>query len=95
MRHFAQLDGSNIVLNVIDIENVTNPQDGAVFCSSLIPDSVRWVQTFMPDEWQSGNPLNYAARGDTFDEGRNGFIRPKPSPTATLDEETLQWIDSN
>jgi len=41
-----------------------------------------------------GTPLrkNYAGIGYTYDEARDAFIPPQPSPDCTLDEDTCLWV---
>jgi hypothetical protein len=35
---------------------------------------------------------NYAGIGYTYDEQRDAFIPPQPSPDAVLDEQTCLWV---
>jgi hypothetical protein len=35
---------------------------------------------------------NYAGIGFTYDEQRDAFIPPQPSPDAVLDEDTCLWV---
>ena len=41
-----------------------------------------------------GTPLrkNYAGVGFSYDEARDAFIPPQPSPNCTLDEDTCLWV---
>jgi hypothetical protein len=41
-----------------------------------------------------GTPLrkNYAGIGYTYDEARDAFIPPQPSPDCVLDEDTCLWV---
>ena len=38
-----------------------------------------------------GKKFNSAGKGDTYDETRDAFIRPKPFASWTLNETTCQW----
>lgn len=95
MAHFAQLDDSNTVINVIVAE-----QD---FIDSL-DDAASWVQTsyntrggkhYAPNtrEEDDGVPLrkNYAGIGFTYDPDRDAFIPPQDYPSWVLNEDSCLW----
>ena len=90
MSHFAQIDGNNIVTQVIVIE-----QD--VVDTGLFGDPNSWIQTSYNTSGgvhtQGGTPLrkNYAGIGYTYDNTRDAFIPPKPFNSWTLNETTCLW----
>ena len=95
MAHFAQLDDSNQVIQVIVVNNSDtldgNGQEseavGIVFCQSLFGADTRWAQT----SYNSSIRKNYAGIGFTYDAGRDAFIPPQPYPSWVLNEATCQW----
>ena len=90
MSHFAQIDGNNIVTQVIVIE-----QD--VVDTGLFGDPNSWIQTSYNTSGgvhtQGGTPLrkNYAGIGYTYDNTRDAFIPPKPFNSWTLNETTCLY----
>ena len=95
MAHFAQLDDSNIVLQVIvvgndDINNLPFPESESVGLQFLINWSggyTNWKQTSYNNNFRK----NYAGVGYTYDEQRDAFIPPKPYTSWVLNEEICQW----
>lgn len=95
MAHFAQLDTSNIVLQVLVVDNSELLEDGTeredkgiAFMQSLLGADTLWKQTSYSGKFRK----NYAGVGFTYDAGRDAFIPPQPTPDAVLDETTCQWI---
>jgi hypothetical protein len=90
MSHFAQIDGNNIVTQVIVIE-----QD--VVNTGLFGDPNSWIQTSYNTSGGihllGGTPLrkNYAGIGYTYDSTRDAFIPPKPFNSWTLNETTCLY----
>ena len=90
MAHFAQIDGNNIVIQVIVAE-----QD--VINTGLFGDPATWIQTSYNTQGgvhsQGGTPLrkNYAGIGYTYDSGRDAFIPPKPFNSWVLNESSCQY----
>jgi hypothetical protein len=90
MSHFAQIDGNNIVTQVIVIE-----QD--VVNTGLFGDPNSWIQTSYNTSGgvhtQGGTPLrkNYAGIGYTYDSTRDAFIPPKPFNSWILNEDTCLY----
>ena len=90
MSHFAQIDGNNIVTQVIVIE-----QD--VVDTGLFGDPNSWIQTSYNTSGGihllGGTPLrkNYAGIGYTYDNTRDAFIPPKPFNSWTLNETTCLY----
>lgn len=90
MSHFAQIDGNNIVTQVLVIE-----QD--VVNTGLFGEPSSFVQTSYNTHGGvhalGGTPLrkNYAGIGYTYDVGRDAFIPPKPYNSWVLNETTCLW----
>ena len=80
MSHFAKINNSNIVTELIVSE-----QD--FINSGKVGDSFLWVQTSYNNSFRK----NFAKIGDTWDLTRNAFIPPTPYPSWTLNEITCQW----
>jgi hypothetical protein len=95
MAYFAELDDDNVVLQVIAISNDDAPDPapvhseplGQAFIASLGLGG-RWVQT----SYHGSIRKNYAGIGYTYDEARDAFIPPQPSPDCVLDEDTCLWV---
>lgn len=92
MAHFAQLDGHNIVQQVIVISNKEllnneheSEEKGIAFCKSLFGGT--WVQTSYNGNFRK----NFAGIGYSYDSVRDAFIPPKPFNSWVLDESTCQW----
>jgi len=82
MSHFAKIDNNNLVTEVIVAEkNFIN--------SGVVGDEFLWVQT----SYNSNFRKNFASVGDTYDKGRDAFIRPKNNyyPSWVLNENTCRW----
>ena len=80
MAHFAKINSSNIVTEVIVAE-----QD--FINSGAVGDSFLWVQT----SYNSNFRKNYAGVSYTYDKAKDAFIAPKPYASWTLVEDTCQW----
>ena len=98
MAHFAQLDETNIVTQVIVVHNnelldngVESEAKGITFCQSLLGGT--WVQT----SYNGNIRKNYAGIGFIYDPVRDAFIGPKANchPEEVLDEATCRWTCSN
>lgn len=94
MAHFAQLNESNTVTQVIVVHNNELMQDGVeqeakgvAFCQSLFGANTQWKQT----SYNGNMRKNYAGIGYTYDAGRDAFIPPQPYPSWVLDEATCNW----
>lgn len=93
MAHFAQLDGFNIVQQVIVVANSEcldangNESEavGAAFCTNLLGG--RWLQT----SYNSNIRVRYAGIGYRYDEVRDAFIPPQPYLSWIFNETTLDW----
>ncbi len=96
MAHFAQLDESNNVLQVIVVNNnelldngIESEAKGIEFCQSLFGGN--WVQTSYNNNFRK----NYAGIGYYYDETRDAFIPPKPLGNWLLNEDTCRWEEIN
>lgn len=98
MAHFAQLNSSSVVTEVIVVANaVVNdlsfPESeplGIEFCRSLYGQDTNWAQT----SYNANFRYNYAGIGFTFDPAAspNGaFIPVQPYPSWLLNTTTYQW----
>jgi hypothetical protein len=90
MSHFAQIDGNNIVTQVLVIE-----QD--VVDTGLFGEPSSFIQTSYNTQGGvhklGGTPLrkNYAGIGYTYDRSRDAFIPPKPFNSWVLNESTCLY----
>lgn len=98
MAHFARIDDSNVVQEVIvvsDADSATE-EDGQAFIAS-IGLAGNWVQTSYNTNGAvhalGGVPFryNYAGIGHTYDADREAFIPPKPYDSWVLVAETCLW----
>jgi len=88
MAHYAFLDESNIVTEVITGIDETELIEG------LDPET--WYgnfrgQTCKRTSYNNNYRKNYAGAGFYFDEARDAFIAPKPYDSWVLDEATCRW----
>ena len=96
MAHYAFLDGSNIVTEIIVGKN--EGEEGTDWevhygnfrgqvCKRTSYNTSGGVHT------SGGTPYrkNYAGIGYTYDQARDAFIPPKPYPSWLLDETTCLW----
>ena len=103
MAHFAQLDGDNIVTQVIVVSNDDTSDSGGVetesigvaFCQKLLGASTNWKQT----SYNANMRGNYAGIGYTYMSNvatlgvgsTDIFISPKPYASWTLSTTAAQW----
>jgi len=93
MAHFAQIDESGAVTQVIVVHNnelldesgQESEAKGAEFCRTLFGGT--WVQTSYNRNFRK----NFAGVGFVFDATRDAFIAPQPFPSWSLNEDTCQW----
>jgi hypothetical protein len=93
MAHFAELDETNIVKQVIvvhnnellDENNVEQEQKGVGFCVAHYGGI--WLQT----SYNGTIRKNYAGTGFTYDPILDAFIAPQPFSSWTLNETICQW----
>jgi len=91
MAHFAELNSSNEVLQVVVISNEDVNANGGdessqaeTFVASLVPyttGGVAWKQTSYNNNFRK----QYAGVGYTYDATKNKFVCPKPYASWSLD----------
>ena len=91
MAHFAELNNSNEVLQVVVISNEdVNDHGGDLsveaenFVKTIVPfnpTGVAWKQTSYNNNFRK----QYAGIGFTYDSSKNKFISPQPFPSWSLD----------
>jgi hypothetical protein len=94
MANFAEVNESNVVIQVVAINNsdimvdgVESEQKGIEFCKTLWPNSKTWVQTSFSQSFRK----NVAGIGYTYDKERDAFIPPKLYPSWVLNEDNCNW----
>ena len=103
MAHFAQLDGNNLVTQVIVVSNDDTSDSGGVetesigvaFCQKLLGASTNWKQT----SYNSTIRGNYAGIGYTYMSNvatlgvgsTDIFISPQPYASWTLSTTAAEW----
>ena len=103
MAHFAQLDGDNIVTQVIVVSNDDTSDSGGVetesigvaFCQKLLGASTNWKQT----SYNGNMRGNYAGIGYTYMSNvatlgvgsTDIFISPQPYASWTVGVGTATW----
>jgi hypothetical protein len=92
MAHFAELDETNIVKQVIVVHNnellddgKESEQKGIDFCVAHYGGT--WLQT----SFNGSIRKNFAGPEFTYDPVRDAFIAPQPYPSWVLNETTCQW----
>jgi hypothetical protein len=93
MAHFAELDETNIVKQVIVIHNNElldengneSEQKGIDFCIAHYGGT--WLQT----SFNGNSRKNFAGIGHTYDPIRDAFIAPQPFLSWILNTITCQW----
>jgi hypothetical protein len=84
MSHWAEIDGTGLVLRVLVGDN-NEPDEGQAFMESL---GGTWIKT----SYNGTIRKNYAGVGYTYDADRDAFIAPEPANATGFDENTCQWI---
>jgi hypothetical protein len=96
MAHFAEVDGNNIVLRVLVVDD-SQESNGQEFLATTLGLGGTWIKTSYNTNAgvhnNGGTPLrkNYAGIGYTYDSGRDAFIAPKPYPSWVLNEESCVY----
>lgn len=94
MAHFAELDNTNTVKQVIVVHNnellnengVEQEQKGINFCVNLLGGT--WIQT----SYNGNIRKNFAGVGMIYDPIRDAFIGQKSYESWILNEDICQWI---
>jgi len=91
MAHFAELNNSNEVLQVVVISNADVDANGGdesaeaeTFVATIVPynpTGVAWKQT----SYNSNFRKQYAGIGYSYDSSKDKFISPQPYPSWSLD----------
>ena len=94
MAHFALLNESNLVTQVIVLANeellidgVENETKGINFLKNLYGEDTNWVQTSYNGSFRG----NFAGIGFLYDPVNDYFISPSPYASWILNIETAQW----
>lgn len=93
MAHFAQLNESNVVTQVIVVSN--DAIGNLPFPESNVAGQ-EFLRPFYGSNWQQTSyngsfRKNYAGIGYTFDPVLDAFIPPQPFPSWVLNVQTCQW----
>ena len=80
MSHFAKINSSNVVTEVIVAEK-------DFINLGVVGDEFLWVQTSYNGNFRG----RFAKVGDTWDNLNNRFIPNKPFPSWILNETSLEW----
>ena len=99
MAHFAKINESNIVTQVVVVNDSDgdNDTDGQNFLNNLFKTTHTWKKTsyntYGNTHRLGGTPYrkNFASVGFTYDSSRDAFIEPKPYNSWTLNETTCLW----
>ena len=99
MAHFAKINESNIVTQVVVVNDSdgNNDTDGQNFLNNLFKTTHTWKKTsyntYGNTHRLGGTPYrkNFASIGFTYDSSRDAFIEPKPYNSWILDETTCLW----
>ena len=99
MAHFAKINESNIVTQVVVVNDSdgNNDTNGQNFLNNLFKTTHTWKKTsyntYGNTHRLGGTPYrkNFASVGFTYDSSRDAFIEPKPYNSWTLDETTCLW----
>ena len=95
MAHFAEINDSNVVLQVCVVADTDCQDDngdesesvGITFLKALLGSDTNWVQT----SYNASIRKNYAGVGYTWDSGRDAFIPPQPFNSWQLNESTCRY----
>jgi len=96
MAHFAKVNVSNVVIDVVALDDSLESA-GTAFLNEHFPHDGTWVQTsintYAGTHLKDKSPLrkNYAMIGGIYDSIRDAFYSPKPFPSWILDETTCNW----
>ena len=103
MAHFAKIDNSNIVLQVIVVDDKDTQDEngdevesvGAKYLSDGFGGTWKRTSynTFGNVHRLGGTPFrkNYAGIGYTYNAAKDAFISPQPYPSWPLNEDTCLW----
>ena len=95
MAHYAEINTSNEVINVISGVDEVEKSGGEMMY--LLATGNTWKRTSYNtvggEHRGSGTPFrkNYAGIGYSYDKDRDAFIPPKQYPSWVLNEDTCRW----
>lgn len=95
MAHFAQLDSTNTVIQVIVVNNekiidengIESEELGIRVCRNIYGSDTNWKQTSYTDSMRT----RYAGIDFTYNEEHDAFIPPKQYPSWVLNTTSLLW----
>jgi len=95
MAHFAQIDDSNIVVNVIVVDNDDcldsdgneSESVGIAFCQTLFGEETNWKQC----SYNSNIRAHYPAVGAEYRPADDVFVNPKQFPSWVLNTTTWEY----
>jgi len=89
MAYFAQINDSNIVVQVIVVADSDAPDEaaGIAFCKSLLGSDTNWVQA----QKNGSSRARYAGIGMEYDSTNNVFRKVQPYPSWVLNNSTWDW----
>ena len=94
MAHFAQIDGNNIVQQVIVVSNDdcldsdgSQSKLGIPFCKNLLGADTNWVRT----SYNNNIRFRYAGIGMKYDSTNDVFYEQQPYPSWVLNTSTWVW----
>jgi hypothetical protein len=90
MSHFAQVDGNNVVIQVLKGDDSLPNEGHDWFVEN---HGGTWIKT----SYNGSIGKNYAGQGYSYDPTRDAFIPPKRNchVEEVLDEATCRWVCSN
>ena len=99
MAHFAKINESNIVTQVVVVNDSdgNNDTNGQNFLNDLFKTTHTWKKTsyntYGNTHRLGGTPYrkNFASVGFVYDEEKDAFIPPKPLESYVLDEDKCEW----
>jgi hypothetical protein len=99
MAHFAKINESNIVTQVVVVNNsdANNDTNGQNFLNNLFKTTHTWKKTSYNTYGNShrlgGTPYrkNFASVGFTYDASNDAFVAPKPYNSWVLNGSTYLW----
>lgn len=90
MAHFAKLNSSNEVVDIIVVSDADVQQSetiGINFLKGLFGNDTHWVQT----SYNSSLRGRYASIGGFYDPVKDVFVVKQPYPSWILNPETSEW----
>jgi hypothetical protein len=96
MAHFAELDGNNVVIQVVVVSDVDTCNEegfeveeiGQQFLKNMYNQETTWLKT----SYNGTIRKNYAGVGYTYNEKLDAFIPPKPYESWIFDEDLVYYV---